>query len=159
MSREYDLGLATLRRAVEFNPNNFDVLRLAGSGTIHCGSLDDALAYFNRALRLSPADPFAFHVLTGVAHVRMILGQYVEALSFAERALAINANFDFAYWMVIAASAQLGRMDEAQAWLAKFQALVPGITIARISAGQADKDGKRMAAILEGLRIAGLDEG
>ena len=37
--------------------------------------------------------------------------------------------------------------------------LLPGITIARIKAGQADKDGTRMAAILEGLRLAGLDEG
>ncbi len=61
--------------------------------------------------------------------------------------------------MVIAANAQLGRMDEAQNWLAKFRALAPDITIARIKAEQADKDGTRMAAILEGLRLAGLDEG
>ena len=60
--------------------------------------------------------------------------------------------------MVIAANAQVGRMDEAQNWLARFQALAPGMTIARIKAEQADKDGTRMAAILEGLRLAGLDE-
>ena len=53
----------------------------------------------------------------------------------AERAHSNNADFDFAYWMMIAANAQLGRMDEARNWLAKFQALVPGITIARIKAG------------------------
>jgi adenylate cyclase len=159
VSREYELGLATLRRAVEINPNNVDVLRLAGAGNIHGGSLDHALTYFNRALRLSPADPYAFHVITGIAHVQMILGQYAEALALAERALAINADFDFAYWMVIAANAQLGRMDEAQNWLGKFRALAPGITIARIKAEQADRDGTRMAAILEGLRIAGLEEG
>jgi adenylate cyclase len=158
VGREYDLGLAILRQAVEINPNNYDVLRLAGSGTVHCGSLDDALAYFNRALRLSPADPYAFHSLAGIAHVRMIRGQYAEALGFAERALALNPDHDFAHWMVIAANAQLGRRDEAQNWLARFQALALGITIARISAGQADKDGTRMAAILEGLRLAGLEE-
>ena len=49
-------------------------------------------------------------------------------------------------------------MDEARSWLVKFRALAPDITIARIKAGQADKDGTRMAAILEGLRLAGLDE-
>jgi len=159
VSREFDLGLAILRRAIEINPNNVDVLTLAGAGNIHCGSLDDALTYFNRALRLSPADPHAFLNLTGIAHVQMILGRYTEALAFAERALAMNAHYDFAYWMVIAANAQLGRMDEAQSWLAKFKALVPGITISRIKAGQADSDGRRMAAILEGLRLAGLEEG
>ena len=42
--------------------------------------------------------------------------------------------------------------------LAKFRTLVPGITTARIKAGQADVDGTRMAAILEGLRLAGLEE-
>ena len=61
--------------------------------------------------------------------------------------------------MLIAANAQLGRMDEARRWLAKFTALVPGITVARIKAGQPDKDPSRVAAILEALRLAGLDEG
>ena len=160
IGREYELGLATLRRAVEINPNNVDVLRLAGAGTIHAGgSLDDALAYFNRALRLSPTDPYAFHVLTGIAHVQMILGQYAEALAFAERALAVNADFDFAYWMVIAANTQLGRMDDAQNWLSKFKALVPGITIARIKAGQSDRYPEFLGSIIEGLRLAGLEEG
>jgi TolB-like protein/Tfp pilus assembly protein PilF len=160
VGREYELGLATVRRAVEINPNNVDVLRLAGAGTIHGGgSLDDALAYFNRAHRLSPADPYAFHVLTGIAHVQMILGHYAEALVVAERSLAVHASFEITYWMLISANAQLGRMDEARRWLAKFRALRPDITIARIKAEQADKDGTRMAAILEGLRLAGLDEG
>jgi hypothetical protein len=49
-------------------------------------------------------------------------------------------------------------MDKARSWMAKFQTLVPGITMARIKAGQADKDGMRMAAMLHGLRLAGLDE-
>ena len=80
-AREYDLGLATLRRAVESNPNHFRVVINAGIGSMHCGSLDDALAYFNRALRLSPADPDAFLALAGIAHVQTILGNYAEALA------------------------------------------------------------------------------
>ena len=61
--------------------------------------------------------------------------------------------------MLIAANAQLGRMDEARRWLAKFRALAPGVTIASIAAGQPAYDPSRMAAILEGLRMAGLEEG
>jgi adenylate cyclase len=156
VGREYDQGLAILRRAVELNPNDSEVVRHAGVGNIHCGSLDDALTYFNRAARLSPADPYAFAILTGIAHVRMILGEYAEALAVAERSLAASPNYDPTYWMLIAASAQLGRMDEARGWVAKFRALVPGMTIARIKAAQPDKDPTRMAAILEGLRLAGL---
>ena len=49
-------------------------------------------------------------------------------------------------------------MDEARSWLAKFLTLVPGMTVARIKAGQPDKDPSRLAPILEGLRLAGLEE-
>ena len=49
-------------------------------------------------------------------------------------------------------------MDEARSWLARSLALVPGMTIARIRSGQPDKDPSRLAAILEGLRLAGLAE-
>ena len=52
-----------------------------------------------------------------------------------------------------------GQMDEARRWLAKFLASCPGVTIARIRDGQPAKDPSRMAAILEGLRLAGLVEG
>ena len=61
--------------------------------------------------------------------------------------------------VVRAANAQLGRMDEARRHLAKFRTLAPDVTIASIRAGQPEYDPSRMAAILEGLRIAGLEEG
>jgi adenylate cyclase len=159
VTREYDLGLATLQRAVETNPNSFEVMMYAGVGNIHCGSLDDALRYFDRALRLSTAGPVSFVILIGIAHVQMIRGQYAEALAVAERSLGFNPSYNPAYWMLIAANAQLGRMDEARGWLAKFRTLVSDITVAKIKAGQADKDPTRMASILEGLRLAGLEEG
>jgi hypothetical protein len=60
--------------------------------------------------------------------------------------------------MLISANAQLGRMDEARRWLEKFRALAPGATISGIRDGQPAKDPTRMATILEGLRLAGLDE-
>jgi tetratricopeptide (TPR) repeat protein len=89
----------------------------------------------------------------------MILDNYPEAIRWAEKSLALNANFDATYWMLIAANAQLGRMDEARRWAAKFRVIAPGVTIAGIRDGQPDKDPSRMAAILEGLRLAGLPEG
>lgn len=49
-------------------------------------------------------------------------------------------------------------MEEARDWLAKFLAFRPGISIAGIRDGQPAKDASRLAAILEGLRLAGLQE-
>jgi TolB-like protein len=157
-AREYDLGLAMLRRAVEANPNHFQAVINAGIGNIHCGSLDDALTYFHRALRLSPADPDAFVALAGIAHVHVILGNYAEALPPAERSLTINASFNPTYWILIAANAHLGRMDEARRFLAALKAVAPNVTIASLKAGQPAKYPSRLAPILDGLRLAGLEE-
>jgi adenylate cyclase len=156
--RDYDRGMQIVANAVEANPNSQFVLMVAGIANLHCGSIDDALAYLHRAIRLSPRDPNAYNAYAGIAHVQMILGDYPEAIRRAEKSLALNAHFDATYWMLIAANAQLGRMDEARRWLGKFQALVPGVTIARIRDGQPAKDPSRLAAILDGLRLAGLPE-
>jgi hypothetical protein len=61
--------------------------------------------------------------------------------------------------MLIAATAQLGRMDEARTWLAKFRAIAPLATVAGIREGQPAYDPARMEPILDGLRMAGLEEG
>ena len=50
-------------------------------------------------------------------------------------------------------------MDEARRILKAYLEITPGVTIAAIRAGQPAKDPSRMAAILEGLRVAGLEEG
>ena len=87
----------------------------------------------------------------------MILGDYAEAIVWATRSLVVNPSFDPTYWMLIAANAHLGRMDEAHRLLEQFRKISPNVTIARIRAGQPDKDPGRLAAIYEGLRIAGLE--
>ena len=157
--KEYDWGMAVLEAAAKANPNNMLVVVRAGVAHLHCGRVEDALAYFHRAIRLSPNDPEAHISLTGIAHGQMILGDYPEALVWAGRSLALNTTFGPTFWMLIAANAHLGRTDEAHRLLREFRALAPTVTIAGIRAGQPAKDPSRIAAILEGLRIAGLDEG
>jgi TolB-like protein/Flp pilus assembly protein TadD len=159
IGRDYDRGLLIIANAVEANPNNQYILITAAVAKLHCGDIEESLAHSRRAILMSPGDPLAAWPMSGIAHAYMALGNYGEALSAAERSLAVNSNFDATYWMLISANALLGRMDEARNWLSKFRALVPGVTIASIRDGQPAKDPSRMAAILDGLRLAGLDEG
>jgi hypothetical protein len=49
-------------------------------------------------------------------------------------------------------------MEEAQRHLAALKRRTPDITIERIRAGQAGKYPDRIAAVLDGLRIAGVPE-
>jgi tetratricopeptide (TPR) repeat protein len=157
-AKDYDWGMAVIQSAVEANPNSLDVVFRAGILHLHCGDIEDALTYFHRASRLSPRDPSADYSLTGIAHTHMALGNYSEALVWAMRSLTVNSNYPPTYWMLIAANAQLGRMEEAHRFLSEFRRIVPGITVANIWAGQPQKDPSRMAAILDGLRVAGLEE-
>jgi TolB-like protein len=156
--REYEVGMAVLETAARANPNHHWIVVLAGIAHLHCGDLDDALVLFHRAIRLSPNDMAAHVPLTGIAHAHMVRGDYTETLSWAVRSLAVNARFDPTYWMLVAASAHLGRMDEARRFLADFRALAPEATVASIRAGQPAHDPRRVEAILDGLRLAGLPE-
>ncbi len=157
-TRDYDLAMAAILAAVEANPNDLLVVSRAGIAHLHCGSIADALACFHRAIRLGPRDPAAHTSLTGIAHCHMVLGDYLEVLHWATRSLALQPIYQCTYWMLIAANALLGRMDEAQKFLGQFRKLAPGVTVASIWAGQPQKNPSRCAAILEGLRLAGLPE-
>ena len=59
------------------------------------------------------------------------------------RALALNPNFDPTLWNLIAGNAHLGRMAVAHRFLAELRQIRPGITLARIRAGQPAKDPAR----------------
>ena len=157
--RDYDRGMAVLRSAVEMNPNNLALITATGVANCHCGTIEEALELLQRAQRLSPRDPLAHIALCGIAFAHLIRGRYEEARAWALRALAVNPNFDPTLWMLTAANAHLGKMDEARRWLAELSRIAPGVTLASIRAGQPAMDPTRLAPVLDGLRLAGLPAG
>ena len=110
-----------IKRALAANPNDVLVLSHAGIANVMSGSLDEALTCLHRAIYQSPGDTSL--AMTGLADAYLCLGQYEEALIWAGRALAENPNFNVTYWILIAANAHLGRMDQARRELATLQAL------------------------------------
>ena len=159
IAHDYDRGMRTTERALELNPNNIKVLLCAGISHLHCGGVDEAIALSRRALTISPGDRDGYFSMTTIAHANMILGHYEDALTWAERAQALNPYNNPTHWMLIAANALLDRMVEARRRLDAFHTLVPEVTIASIVAGQPRKEPRRMAAVLDGLRKAGMAEG
>ena len=155
-AREYDWGMAILEEAVAANPNNPMVLVRAAVGHMHCGDLEQTLTLVRRADRLSPGDPGAHFSLSIRADVALIQGKFAETVDLASRALARNPNFDPTLWLLIAANAHLGRLEEAKRYLSKLRSVVPTVTVAQIRAAQPDKDPTRKAALFEGLRLAGM---
>jgi TolB-like protein len=158
VTHEYDRGMRLVARALEYNPNNIRVLVCAGISHLHCGQVEEAIRLSERALRLSPGDPDGHFSMTTIAHAHMILGDYDRALEWAERAQSLNTRNNATHWMLIAANALLGNMVEARRRVSEFRAMVPEVTIETIVAGQPSKDPARLAAVLDGLRQAGMPE-
>lgn len=157
--KEYDWGLEVVRAAAAANPNDMLAVSAAGIATMHCGDLDDAAGLLRRAIRLCGRGLDARLGLTGMAHLECIRGNHEEALGWATRSLAVNAHFDPTYWMLIAANAHLGRLAEARRILEDYRQTSPGVTLARIRAGQPARYPERIEPVLAGLRLAGLPEG
>lgn len=154
--RSYDLGMAVSREAVRVNVNDPFVRTAAGVAELHCGSLDAARGHFRDVIRLGPGDPMLHIPFNGLGHAAAVEGDHAAALDHCSRSMALNPNFDPAYWIGVAANIGLGRAAEAQRMLARLLKLTPGASIARIRAGQPDLIPARIEPILDGLRQAGL---
>lgn len=157
-AQDYDEAMQVVRTALETNSNDMMVLICAAIVELHCGDLHTSLGLAHRAVELGPTDPGVHWALTAVAHAHMALGDFEEAIRWAERSHVINTEDDPTFWILIAGNAHLGRLQEAHKWLARFLAMHPEMTVARLRDAQPDRYADRMANILEGLALAGLPE-
>jgi TolB-like protein/tetratricopeptide (TPR) repeat protein len=156
--RDYSGGMAVIGQAVRQNPNDRYVLTIAGVMQMHCGDLDEAMQLYDRALRMGSTDPIARFALTGLAHLNIVRGDFAVALDFATRSLVLNDRFDATYWMLIAANAHLGRLDQAHIWLKALLEIAPDVSLSRVIAHQPARIPARFEAIAEGLRRAGFPQ-
>ena len=155
--KDYVGGMRVIEAAAAANPNDVYVMSVLGVATLHCGDLDEAASHLERALRLGPHDPDKRFAMTGTAHIAVIRGDYERALDWAGRSLSVNTRFDATYWMLISANAYLDRMDEAKAYLGRLREIAPGVSLARIRAGQPARYPERIDVVLEGMRRAGME--
>jgi Flp pilus assembly protein TadD len=121
------------------------------------GDLQEAIACFRRARRLSPVDPGAFFFLTGEAKALLFSSRYTDAVELARRSAATYDRWDSTYWYLAAAYGHLGQTDEANKAIAKILALSPSVTVSRMRKLPI-RDKKRLDILLDGLRKAGLPE-
>jgi len=156
VGRDYERGLAALRDAVRLNPFDVFVLMNGGWGEVWAGSLDDAALLFERARMLSPRDPAAYFVSTGLAMVALLSGRHEEAVAAAREAAARYAPWDATYLVLGVALAHGGRLDEARDAFARATQLLEGASLERLVTMLPFRDPERVAVIETGLRLAGI---
>jgi hypothetical protein len=94
---------------------------------------------------------------------KMLLGANAEAADWLRRSIEANRNFPPAHFLLAAALALIGVLDEARTAAKAGLALRPGVTIHHILLVRTFSDNPtylaRMERLSEGLRLAGMPQG
>jgi len=142
-------------RAVALNPNSYSAW--AGRGHVHriAGLPEEAVRSFERAIRMSPADPRLHLTFVDLGYALIELRRFDEAIVAGKKAQRQSPSFVGAYRCLASAFAHLGRDAEAREAAARVLEFDPATTISAWIARSGQSNAK---LLIEGLRKAGLPE-
>jgi tetratricopeptide (TPR) repeat protein len=155
--REYELGLAGCRTAIAMNPTMGVAYCAMGDALAYSGRLAEAAPYFEKAIRMSPNDPWRWAFYAYEALALILGGQLKQAVEQAQKAI-LTPNCQ--YWArahLAVALAYLGRSDEAAATVAELKRLKPGFSLpfAREKLFYLESS-EQIERYIDGLRRAGM---
>lgn len=155
-ARQHESGLVELRAALDLNPCFALGRTLHGWGLLRAGRMEEAIAETGLALRMSPMDSFA-GIYTAI-HGLALLGarRFEEALPQLRASVAAFAEYLGHYNTLISCCGHLGRIEEAQDYIAARNRMGPPIRVGLLRKNLA---GFAHAEIfVEGLVKAGVPE-
>lgn len=156
---DLDRAQSCLDRALLLDPNHAWGWTRRGFLHVYRGEADDGTACFERAIRLSPLDPFSFNCYIGLGLARFAAGQPTEAAEWTRRAMREKIGLTWAYRDLATFLANAGRIDEAKEAAAKLRETHPHLTVAQVADTLRFMEPGLLARYLDGLRKAGLPEG
>ena len=154
-------GIAECEQALALDRNLADAHAFIGLAKSLLGRSAETEAHVHEALRLSPRDIYAFRWMNVVGIAKLQLGADAEAVAWLRRSIEANRNHPMAHFLLAAALALLGELDEARAAVQAGLALNPGFTIRRFRVNPSSDNPTYVAwreRIYEGMRMAGVPE-
>ena len=156
-------GIAESEHALALDRNLAFAHASIGIGKSFIGRAEETEAHIVEALRLSPRDTFASSWMHMAGAAKNQLGSWEPAVAWFRRSIEANRNYPYPHFVLGAALAQLGRLDEARSAVKAGVALNPSFTLSRARAlwTAFSDDPTYLAQIeptLDGLRKAGLPE-
>ena len=155
-TRRFDDSLAEFELTLRLNPNFSLAQGYYGLALSYCGRWQEANLAANRAIRLSPRDPFSA-VYYGIAAYAQFIGRnYDDAMRLAREAIRQRSDFVGAHRVLTAAAAIAGQAEVATAALHGLRRAQPNISLAWIANEMPIKTVAEREHYLEGFRRAGL---
>jgi TolB-like protein/class 3 adenylate cyclase len=153
-------GIRECERALALDRNLADAHGIIGSAKILIGRAAEAEAHIQDAFRLSPRDTGAFRWMHYAGLAKLVLGADAEAVTWLRRCLEANRNYPIVHFLLAAALALLGSLEEARAAVRAGLALDPTFTIRRMRGRMSDDPTFRAGSerVRKGMRMAGVPE-
>jgi tetratricopeptide (TPR) repeat protein len=155
-------GIAECERALVLDRNLAIAHATIGQAKYFIGRGAETEAHVSEALRLSPRDTMAHLWVLYVGTSKLWCGLNAEAVAWYRRSMEANRSHPFTYFLLAAALAHLGELDDARATAQAGLALHPIFTIRLLRSHYACNHPAYLAGrerTYEGLRMAGVPEG
>jgi TolB-like protein/cytochrome c-type biogenesis protein CcmH/NrfG len=154
--RRFDDSLAEFELALQLNPSFSLAQGYYGLALSYCGHWEEADLAAQRALRLSPRDPFSA-IYCGIAAYAQYIGHnYEEAMRLAREAIRQRSDFVGAHRVLTAAAGMAGHTEASSVALQDLRRAQPNISLAWIATEMPMGRDLDKEHYLEGFRRAGL---
>lgn len=150
---------AFIESALALDPNNAWAWTRYGWVGIYQDQAVEAQERFERAMRLSPLDPFVFNMRMGLGAAYALAGRFSEAAAIARDVVTRHTNVTWAYRQLAAWAAMNDDLKTAHWAAERFLAIQPDYTIAKYVALPSLRDVSRFRETMAaGMKKAGLPE-
>lgn len=158
LRQDYNAGIDAVFRAVDINPGSGFVNAMAGSALVFGDEAEAGLPLMQKAMELCPKDPsfFSFLTVTGVGH--LFQGEFEQAIEFANRSVALQADWDSTYWVLVTAYSGLGQHEEAKSAARQLLEVNPAASASTYERVLPMKSPEARALVIQSLREAGIPE-
>jgi TolB-like protein/Tfp pilus assembly protein PilF len=157
LRRRFDDSLAEFELALRLNPNFSLAQAFYGASLCYNGRWQEGSDAAQRALRLSPRDPFSAVYMGIAAYAQYVGRNYDEAMRYSRESLRQRSDFVGAHRVLTAAAGMAGQTDVAKTALAELRRAQPNISLGWIAEHMPIRHDAEREHYLEGFRRAGLN--
>jgi TolB-like protein/Tfp pilus assembly protein PilF len=154
MARHYDEGLAQAERAFELEPTSADVIYNYATILLFIGRGEEAIPFFNSAIRLNPKPPNKY--IRHLASAYRDTGRYEEAIALVKKAIDREPRDIISHIILTATYGMAGRDEEACTAAAEVIKINPKFSLERFVKVHPYKDPAMRERYINSLRKAGL---